>query len=302
MLSFKNFLKEDRLRQGLSHIRELPYERLGNFLRKKSINGTITPKTDGAAGLVGYDENGFFTQSGRSDKVRHAGAYSDYTRQKRGENADLTISSSYDAMHDSLQKNKELISYLKKRHESGQPSTIKGEFFLRGLAQPSEKGLKFVATSYNPNAMGSTGMFIMHHKLPENSTHNPDEVSKLSNDEVKFDHDKVGNNNFSIDTSNEHQVYKTINPEILKSRKAIDATKKAEENEKLNNIRNSLESKLKEHIPKLESRSWEVPGETEGHVIHIEGDDETPSGDHAKIQSEKFAEYKANEKLNKQGR
>jgi hypothetical protein len=293
LLSFKSFLNEEKLRQGLDHFNNLSYEKIGKLLSSDTLQGTITPKTDGAAGAVGWDENGFFTQSGRSDKVRNAGDYSAYTRKKRGEDADLTISSSYDAMHHHLQNNKKLTQYLRSRHESGQPSTLKGEFFLRHLAKPTEKGLTFVATSYNPNSMGSTGMFILHHKLPENSTHNPDDIHHLSDKHVTFDHDKSENNKFSVDTQHEKNLYSSINPSILKSRKLSDSAKKEDETEKLATIKSFLETKLKHHTSNLSPRPWEVKDESEGHVFHLD------NGERFKIQSDSFKNFKDQEKLRK---
>jgi hypothetical protein len=290
VLSFKNFLQEQKLRQGLEHLSKLSHERLGDLLKGDSLQGTTTPKTDGAAGEVGYDEHGFYTRSARSDKVRNSGEYSAYTRNKRGEDADTSVSSQYDAMHHKLQNNPKLVSYLKSRHEDGKPSAIKGEFFLKGLGEKTDKGIKFVGTSYNPKAMGNTGMFIVHHKLPENSTHNPNHISSLGDSHVTFDHDKSEGNKFNIDTSVERKLHGEINPELLKSRKSADKDAKEAEHSKLNVIRNSLENKLKTHLKSMGSRPWEVSGESEGNVFHPKGN--SPF----KIQSDSFKSFKADQK------
>lgn len=289
MLSFKQFLSENKLRSGLEHLKNLKHEQLGSLLSGNLLKGVSTRKTDGAAGEVGWDENGFYTRSARSDKVRNRGDYSAYTRNKRGEDADTSVSSQYDEMHHHLHSNPNLTSYLRSRHEQGKPSSIKGEFFLRGLGEKTKKGIKFVGTSYNPNAMGSHGMFIMHHKLDGNETHDPEEVSKLGNDKVTFDHDKSDNNEFSVDVSKERELHKSINPDILKSRKSADAEAKATETEKLNQVKNSLEQKLKDHAAQVQARPWEVEGESEGDVFH------TPHG-RFKIQSDAFKQFKTDQK------
>lgn len=293
MLRFSQFLSEEKLRQGLEHLSNLNHERLGSLLSTGVITGKSTRKTDGAAGEVGYDENGFYTRSARSDKVRNPGDYSTYTKNKRGEAADTSISSQYDDMHHKLQNNPKLVNYLKSRHESGKPSSIKGEFFLNGLGQKTDKGVKFVNTSYNPNVFGKTGMFIMHHKLPENSSHDPEEVSSLGDKHVSIDHDKSEGSDFKIDASKEREDYKKVNPEILKSRKHSDKESKRSEEEKLNNIKSSLENKFKEHSSKMVPRPWEVSGESEGDVFHPDGN--SPF----KIQSDQFKTFKNKQKENK---
>jgi hypothetical protein len=289
MLSFKNFISEQKLRQGLEHLSKLDHSSLGELLKTGTLSGSSTRKTDGAAGEVGYDENGFYTRSARSDKIRNPGEYSAYTRNKRGEDADTSISDQYDDMHHKLQNNKALVNYLKSKHEAGQPASVKGEFFLRGLGQQTDKGIKFVNTSYNPAAMGHSGMFIMHHKLPENSCHDPNHIATLGDKHVTFDHDRSENSDFNIDASDESKLYSTINPDVLKSRKAEHKDYRSQEEEKLARIKSSLEKKLANHTANIKPRPWEVAGESEGDVFH------TDTG-RFKIQSPQFKEFKAKQK------
>lgn len=292
MLSFIQFISEQKLRQGLDNLRDLSHEKLGQFLQSDRLRGKSTRKTDGAAGAVGWDENGPYTQSANSDKIRNAGDYSAYTRNKRGEDADTSVSSQYDEIHHRLVNNPRLMSYLKSRHEAGLPSSIKGEFFLKGIGQKTDKGIKFVNTSYNPNAMGKSGMFIMHHQLPENSTHKPEDIETLGDEHVTFDHDKSEGNEFNIDVSAERKAHLQINPELLKSRKSSDKEAKQQEKEKLDSIKNSLEKKLSDHASTVKPRNWEVEGESEGDVFH------TPNGK-VKVQSAEFKSFKQEQKNKK---
>ena len=124
MLRFNKFIAEETLRQGLPHVSNLDYNSVGNLVGSGVLSGSSTRKTDGAAGEVGYDEQGPYTRSGRSGKVRKTGEYTTFTKNKRGEDADTSISSQYDDMHDKLMNNTNLISYLKDRHEKGLPSSI----------------------------------------------------------------------------------------------------------------------------------------------------------------------------------
>lgn len=289
MLSFKQFISEEKLRQGLDNLRDLTHEKLGNLLKSDSLSGVSTRKTDGAAGEVGYDEKGPYTRSANSDKIRNAGDYSAYTRNKRGEDADTSVSSQYDELHHRLVNNPKLMSYLKSRHESGLPSSIKGEVFLRGIGQKTDKGIKFVNTSYNPNSMGKSGMFIMHHQLPENSTHKPEDIERLGDHHVTFDHDKSEGNSFIIDVSGEKKAHSQLNPELLKSRKSADKEAKEQEKSKLDFIKSSLEKKLSDHASKVKPRNWEVEGESEGDVFHM------PNG-RVKIQSPAFKSFKQDQK------
>ncbi len=292
MLSFKQFINEEKLRQGLDNLRDLSHEKLGNLLRNNTLSGVSTRKTDGAAGEVGYDEEGPYTRSANSGKIRNAGDYSAYTRNKKGADADTSVSSQYDELHHKLVNNPKLMSYLKSRHKSGLPSSIKGEFFLRGIGQKTDKGIKFVNTSYNPNAMGKSGMFIMHHQLPENSTHKPEDIEKLGDHHVTFDHDKSEGNQFNIDISDERKAHAQINSEVLKSRKSADKEAKEQEKSKLDTIKTSLENKLSSHASKVKPRPWEVEGESEGDVFH------TSTG-RVKIQSPAFRTFKQDQKKQK---
>lgn len=298
MLSFKQFISEQILRSGLPHLHDLTHEQVGALVKGNSFSGVTTPKTDGAAGEVGYGKNpdtgeeGVYTRSARSGNVWNAGDYSAYTRNKRGEDADTTISDQYDAMHKHLQNNSALVDYLKSRYKEGKPSSIKGEFFLRGLGKPTEKGIQFVGTSYNPDAMGKHGMFIMHHQLEGNETHEPETISRLGDSNVTFDHDKAEGNRFDIDTSKEREAYANINSSVLKSRKKADQEAKAAENEKLSAVKSSLEQKLGEHASKVKPRPWEVEGESEGNVFHP--DDKTAP--RTKITSAAFREFKAKQR------
>lgn len=291
MLSFIQFISEQKLRQGLPNVRDLNHEQVGKLLSDKTLSGTSTRKTDGAAGEVGWDENGFYTRSARSDKVRNPGEYSEYTKKRieQGKNSDPHVSAQYDEMHSKLQNNPKLVSYLKSRHKKGLPSSIKGEFFLRGLGQKTEKGLRFVGTSYNPSVMGKSGMFIMHHQLPENSTHNPEEVSKLGDHHISFDHDKSEGSNFSIDVSSERDAHSKIDTQKLTSRKAADKESKEQEKGKLQQIKDSLEKKLSDHANRTTPRPWEVEGESEGDVFH------TKHGP-VKVQSQQFKQFKQEQK------
>lgn len=70
MISFKQFLLESKMRQGLPHFRDLKPQDILSLIRSGRVKGQITEKTDGNAFGVGWDKDGFFTQSARSEKNR----------------------------------------------------------------------------------------------------------------------------------------------------------------------------------------------------------------------------------------
>lgn len=295
MKSFIGFITEEKMRQGLSHFRDLKPHEIHSLIHRGKISGDFTEKTDGLAFAVGHDKDGFYTKSARSDKVRNSGEYTNWGKKKFGEDHVSPFAHHYDELHKTLQENPRLQSHLKDLHHKsgGNDVMMKGEVFWKGLGTPSEKGMKFVGTHYDPSKMGKKGSFILHSKLPENHIHSSEKIKDLSNEDMKFDHDKVPNSKVHIDVSDELQHFNTLNHEKMTSRKSADAEEKEHNKKKFESIKKSLESKLREHIntnlkPKFGS-------ETEGHVFH-------PEGGHSpkfKLTSDSFAKFKSEQKGNK---
>ena len=293
MLSFTQFLSESsKMRQGLPHFRDLKPADFHKLVSSGRIKGHVTEKTDGLAFGMGYDKDGFYTRSARSDKVRTPGEYTAYGKRKYGEDHESPFSAHYDKIHELLQNNPKLVQHLKDLHHKsgGQDVSMKGEMFWKPLGEHSEKGVKFVGTHYDPSKMGSHGKFVLHTKLPENSLHNHKTVSELGDEHINFDHDKVANGEVGVDVSKELEDFNSLDHEKMNSRKKSDSEAKEHNKRKFQAIKDSVEGKLREHI---NSRIKPKFGnETEGHVFHP-----TKEGQpRFKLTSDSFAQFKANQK------
>lgn len=295
MLSFSQFTRESKMRQGLPHFKDLKPLELQSLISSGNLSGHITEKTDGLAFGIGYDKDGFYTRSARSDKVRIPGEYTAWGKRTHGEDYVSPYSSHYDEIHNRLQDNQKLIRYLKDLHEesNGNDISIQGEMFWKPLGELSEKGIKFVGTHYDPKKMGTQGKFVMHSNLPANVYHDFHKVSELSDDAIHFDHDKVPNGGVHIDVSDERDQFDSLDHEKMNSRKKVDAEEKEIQKKKFQAIKDSIENKLREHInSKITPKFGD---ETEGHVFHPSN----PNSSRFKLTSESFVKFKEIQKKEK---
>lgn len=261
-------LKEDKLRSGLPHPQTLKHEGLHDLIKTGRIKGHVTEKTDGMAFEIGHDNEGLYTRTSNSDRMRHSGGYYEAAKKKFGEGADPKFSERFADIHNSLAGNKKLTSYLKQRHqETGQPTSFKGEIFHRASGIEKDGKVTFVGTSYNTKHMGSKGMFVVHSKLPENRAHDISHMHQFNNRALTFDHDIPDTNHtVDVDVKKELSNYHTLNHTLLSSRKTPTnkSAKEAEEG-KLRGIADSVHAKLHAITGKIKPK-W--GDEVEGHVIH----------------------------------
>jgi hypothetical protein len=272
----------------LPHLRDLKPGDVHKLISSGKLPVDFTEKTDGLAFGVGYDKDGFYTRSARSDKVRNVGEYTAYTKRKYGEDHESPFSHHYDEIHHRMQSNQELHNYLKTLHHKtgGEDVSLKGEMFWKPLGEESEKGVKFVGTHYDPTKMGTHGKFVLHSKLPENSIHDHKKVSSLSASDIHFDNDSISNGSKTFDVSDELSQFNSLNHEAMSSRKKADAESKEHENRKFQSIKSSLESKLREHVNN--NIKPKFGNETEGVVAH-------PRNSNApkfKLVSDSFSKFK----------
>lgn len=297
MLSFIGFLNESaKMRQGLSHLRDLKPGDFHNLISSGKVSGHVTEKTDGLAFGMGYDKDGFYTRSARSDKVRHPGEYTAYGKAKYGEDHESPFAHHYDKIHEILQNNPKLAEHLKNLHHKsgGQDVSMKGEMFWKPLGETSDKGVKFVGTHYDPNKMGIHGKFVLHTGLPENSIHDHKTVSELGDENVHFDHDNVHNGKMDIDVQDELNQFNSLDHEKMNSRKKSDAENKEHNKRLFQSIKDSVEAKLRNHINARTKPKF--GNETEGHVFHPKKEGQP----RFKLTSDSFAQFKANQKKEKE--
>lgn len=286
--NFKSYiLVEEAIRKGISHPKDLKYNHVKNILGDGSISGHLTEKSDGMAFAVGHDENGFYTRTSRSDKMRNPGDYEAAARAKFGEDFDPSISQHFDRIHRELQGNKNLTSYLQNHHKEHGDTLIKGEMFYKPHGTPAEDGgIRFVGTSYDPKKMGSTGSFVLHSRLPENEKHFPEVIKQLGDDKINFDHDIVPDSRVDVDAKDLKQKFDEINPDVLASRKKADADDKAIHKQKLDDINSEIEKRIRSKSDTIKPK-W--GNETEGHVFHPD----TEGGPLVKVTSPTFQAFKA---------
>ena len=297
MRSFISHLVEQStvkpMRVGIKHPKDLKHAEVAALIHGGKLHGTMTEKSDGMAFEVGHDDQGFYTRSARSDKVRNAGDYTAYTKRKYGEDHVSPFSHHYDNIHHQLSSNPKLTQNLASQHAAGKPSTLRGEMFWKPLGEKTKKGVKFVGTSYDPHQMGKNGKFIMHSQMPENKEHDAAHITKLGDDNINFDHDKVKHGNVAINVSDEKKRFDAIDAEKLTSRKAADKEAREHEQRKLEDVKSRIEGRLKQHAAKNDNR-WGP--ESEGHVFHPA----SSAAQRIKLTSDTFKQFKkdqANAKL-----
>lgn len=261
-------LIEEKLRSGLPHPQTLKHEQFHNLIKTGRVQGHITEKTDGMAFEVGHDENGPYTRTSHSDRMRHSGGYFEAAQKKFGADANPELSNRFADIHNALTGNKKLMGYLKQRHmETGQPASFKGEIFHRASGHEEGGKVTFVGTSYDTKHMGSKGMFVVHSKLPENRNHDITHMHQYNNKEITFNHDIPDTHHtIDVDVSKQLKDYQGLNHGLLSSRKTPkNKVEKEAEEGKLRGIADEVHAKLYNVTSKIKPK-W--GDEVEGHVIH----------------------------------
>jgi len=200
MIRFKDLLEEQFKRgRGIQHLTQMkPLEflelikeikdKLGSKLKFPEVK--ITEKVDGAALTIGLDENQkFFIQTARSDKVYSGSVFVEFAKQK---NRPLEIANAYKELFDYLKNHKKLQTVLKKYWvPSGYG--IRGEVFWIGLAQEiKDNKIRFVAIEYDKSKIGEKLTFIMFKALTLSGEKHPKEedlfkeLKSISDREIKF--------------------------------------------------------------------------------------------------------------------
>lgn len=257
---FSNITESGKLRQGLSHIRDLKHEQVGHLLGDGTIRGHVTEKSDGMAFEVGHDESGFYSRTSHSEKMRNKGDYHAAAHKKFGSSMNPQISGWHDDIHHSLHQNQALQKHLAAGHKS-----IRGEIYDRAQGTHADKHhVRFVGTAYDTRKMGKHGSFIVHTRLPENAALKHTDVHKLGDHNFKFDHDHV-DHPLNIPAHDLKERHASLNSEVLHSRKKADSEAKETERGKFDAIKTEIHRRVANHTGHLTPK-WGP--ETEGHVIH----------------------------------
>jgi len=303
-------LKEDRsetitesIRQGLPHITTMDHEQFQNLTHDNKVHiHTTTEKTDGQSMMIGYDGQGFYTQSTGSgnDKMRHPEDYSNRVKKRAevtGKEPDYTAAKAFAHIHRTLQSNHKLVKYLNDLHKkTGEEVKVRGESFYKPWGKPSEHEgeIKFVGTSYATHHMGKVGKFVIHSKLPENKNLDIEHFKKnLSDANINFDDDKVDHTKGHVDVSHERKEFDKLNHELIKARTTkTNKEEKALELAKFDVIKKKVSDKVDSHVKGLNIKPKWGSG-TEGAVIHPS--EMNPHAPRFKVTSDTFREYRASD-------
>jgi hypothetical protein len=285
----------------------MTHEQFGNLTKGGRVHiHDVTEKTDGMTHQFGHDEHGFYTQSSGSGSEKMRSPEDFHKRAKRraeetGKPYDPTAADAFAHIHRVLAANAALQHHLKAEfHRTGKEVKVKGEAFYKPLSRQSEEHpdeIKFVGTSYHPGHMGSVGKYVIHSKLPENQNHDIEHFKKhLSNSEMNFDDDKVEHKPSHVDIKDEHEKFKKLNHDLIKSR-TTKANKEAKEKEiaKFEKIKSAVSKKVDDHIASKNIKPKWGSG-TEGLVVHPS--EKNPEAPRFKVTSQAFKQYKETEKAN----
>jgi hypothetical protein len=307
MIKFTEFLEEqvlvESVRVGLPHITNMSHEQFDALTKDDKVHITkATEKTDGMTHVMGWDKDGFYTQSSGSGSEKMRRPEDFYERSQRrsretGRPYDPTAPDAFARMHSILKNNKRLQEYLRNLHNNtGDDVRIRSEAFYRPMGRPSEDNpteIKFVGTSYDPSHMGSVGKMVVHTALPDNAHVDPEWFNKtMSTSELNFDHDKVDVKPTHVDISKERNEFEKLDHNLLKARKT-KSNKEAKEAEiaKFEDIKRRASKKVDDAVREMKLAPRWGTG-TEGLVVHPPR--ENPDAPRFKVTSSAFREYKAN--------
>lgn len=275
----------NKLRTRIPHIKDLDHQSLLDLTTSGVIKGAATEKTDGMAFEVGHDQDGFYSRTANSQKMRKAGQYEAQAKTKFGKFFNPAISKSFDDVHRHLHNNNRLVDHLKKvATDTEKDTSMKGEVFYKpnGIAAEKEGEVRFVGTAYDTKKMGSKGTFVVHSRVPTNKHHDVANISRLGDDNFKLDHDGVGRG-VNVPVHDIHAQARNIDPMLMKSRRKADQPAKEKEKAKYDFLKKTLHDRIKGHLTPYTPK-W--GSETEGHVIH------PSSGKPFKMVDDRFAERK----------
>jgi len=163
-----------------------------------TANTKISEKADGFSLRFGLDEkNRFFIESSHSGPVYDEGKFREFTIGKKGQTD--PISEGYEDILKQLKNNKEIQNYLKSINT---PSGIKiqVEVFYLPIGKASGDDLvKFVATCYRKEKLGSWATFVVINAMDGKGRPLPaDKVQKIKEDltemstkELKFEYGDI---------------------------------------------------------------------------------------------------------------
>lgn len=215
-------------------------------------------------------EGDFFIESSNSGPQFKAGAFSEYTKNKKGEVDQISIA--YDAVYDSLAKNKKLQAILKKNNtDSG--IKIVAECLYSPIGKKDNGKIKFVAINYDEAKLGKIATFVLIKAIDGNGDPIKNilpAIKKLSTPDYLFSDIKVKTEgvDLNIDINN---ILKFIEKypdweKIVLSRKHADRAMKAMIKDALVDYQNKMGKKI---IGMIKDAKFSSGDEFEGIVVQL---------------------------------
>jgi len=283
----------------LEFIKTIRYIKSNNGGMIGPSNTKVTEKADGFSLIIGLDKDDrFFVESSHSGPVFDEGEFRKYTINKTGKTS--KFSECYEDILKKLKSNSKLQKYLKSiKTDSG--IKIQTEALYIPIGEISGSSIRFVATNYDIDRLGSWASFIIFNVLDGNGEQLDEdtilnikkELHSMSTDELKFDYGDVDSYQ-SIDMSSEiDEVDSLISEFELEYHNKIDDIINNSDRSKVvvdqkKNIKQSLLSLQKKISNKLSNiiTNGKFGDEYEGVILDV------GNGFKFKIISDRFKEAK----------
>lgn len=243
MKTLNKFLVEEVVptkRVGIQHFQNMKNDEFLEFGRDllkysggKLKNIKISLKVDGSAGRFGKDTNGkFFFETSYSGPIQKRNAFEEYHKIK-GTTDLLAIQRGvhWDKIYDILSGSKFMNAIPKN-------TKVVCELLYNPMATETEEGLSFIKIPYDKSKLGSLMTIVIIDVLyadKNEEREDGDEIEKAllkySNTEIKIVSGKLGSYSFDLKGALEPlEMFTDEMMSIMKSRKKVDATLKAEYN------------------------------------------------------------------------
>jgi len=244
---------------------KLNYNHIKSLIGDGKISGYATQKTGGMHLTIGHDENGFYTANHLGKKMRFHGDYQKEASDRLGEDYNDFDHKHFDHFHRDLMGNPAVRSYLEAHQNQYKgDSKLQGHAYYRNHGTPDKiGGIRIGDIVQHPDKLGSTGMFILHSKHPDNATHEPELIKSFNDGKINFDHDIVANSFKHIPAKDLKTKLESIDPQKLNSKNS-DA--KQNEQNKVSHLASEVGNRIKEFS--TDTLPPKFGGEPIGHDFH----------------------------------
>ena len=257
-------------RKGITHLHKMTPSNFIAFARAllKSRKVNIKFKVDGASIRFGKDEDGkFFLESSYSGPIQN---YGDFTKRNIEKGYSTTFSVHFDEMFKTIKDSgiwKHLDNDVK----------INGEMLWNPMATDDGESFKFVSVSYPKAKLGKTCSLVLFNALKASTGEglpydHCERLLKYSTDDVKIIKGDTGYHDVSVDAV--FDPLTKLDPkdldDTLKSRKKIDAERKAFYIKIIDEMKAALQKELSSNKAVQKAAEERLGPNSEGIVIYVD--------------------------------